>query len=79
LSVTRCDDEREGPHPESRLVREEDELGEGDDGTLISISIIRYNNTSVEQQNLLNIPVHWKGSLWARNRQSWKRNGGGML
>lgn len=32
LSVTRREDIDQGPHPESRLVREEDELGEGDDG-----------------------------------------------
>lgn len=32
LSVIKRDDENQGPHPESRLVREEDELGEGDDG-----------------------------------------------
>lgn len=31
LSVTRRTEDQ-GPHPESRLVREEDELGEGDDG-----------------------------------------------
>ncbi|KAF5375932.1 hypothetical protein D9615_008279 [Tricholomella constricta] len=31
LSVVRRSDEPPGPHPESRLVREEDELGEGDD------------------------------------------------
>ncbi|KAG6891529.1 hypothetical protein C0992_005064 [Termitomyces sp. T32_za158] len=31
LSVVRRADESEGPHPMSRLVREEDELGEGDD------------------------------------------------
>lgn len=31
LSVTKRADESQGPHPESRLVREEDELGEGDD------------------------------------------------
>ncbi|PPQ85156.1 hypothetical protein CVT25_004163 [Psilocybe cyanescens] len=31
LSVTKRDEEPQGPHPESRLVREEDELGEGDD------------------------------------------------
>ncbi|KAF7288531.1 GC-rich sequence DNA-binding factor-like protein [Mycena chlorophos] len=31
LSVTKRSDEYQGPHPESRLVREEDELGEGDD------------------------------------------------
>ncbi|KAF8645232.1 hypothetical protein AX16_008059 [Volvariella volvacea WC 439] len=31
LSVTRRGDFNDGPHPESRLMREEDELGEGDD------------------------------------------------
>ncbi|PFH46529.1 hypothetical protein AMATHDRAFT_154582 [Amanita thiersii Skay4041] len=31
LVVTRRADEPQGPHPDSRLVREEDELGEGDD------------------------------------------------
>ncbi|KAF8073909.1 nineteen complex-related protein 2-domain-containing protein [Lyophyllum atratum] len=31
LSVVRKSDEYQGPHPESRLMREEDELGEGDD------------------------------------------------
>ncbi|TCD70747.1 hypothetical protein EIP91_001776 [Steccherinum ochraceum] len=31
LSVTKRDDFSRGPHPDSRLVREEDELGEGDD------------------------------------------------
>ncbi|KNZ73075.1 GC-rich sequence DNA-binding factor [Termitomyces sp. J132] len=31
LSVVRRADEPEGPHPMSRLVREEDEMGEGDD------------------------------------------------
>ena len=32
LSVTKREDVHQGPHPESRLEREEDELGEGDDG-----------------------------------------------
>ncbi|KAJ7069752.1 nineteen complex-related protein 2-domain-containing protein [Mycena amicta] len=31
LSVAKRSDEYQGPHPESRLVREEDDLGEGDD------------------------------------------------
>lgn len=30
--MTRPEDIDQGPHPDSRLVREEDELGEGDDG-----------------------------------------------
>ncbi|KAG6836834.1 hypothetical protein H0H93_002514 [Arthromyces matolae] len=33
LSVVRKADEPTGPHPESRLMREEDELGEGDDAS----------------------------------------------
>jgi GC-rich sequence DNA-binding factor len=32
LSVAKAGDVPQGPHPESRLVREEDELGEGEDG-----------------------------------------------
>ncbi len=34
LSLTKKEDYSQGPHPESRLVREEDELGDGDDGGL---------------------------------------------
>jgi GC-rich sequence DNA-binding factor len=34
LSLTTRDNEYRGPHPESRLMREEDDLGEGDDGVL---------------------------------------------
>ena len=34
LSVVTKDDIPQGPHPESRLVREEDEIGEGDEGVL---------------------------------------------
>lgn len=33
LSVTKREDTFIGPHPESRLMREDDDLGEGDDGT----------------------------------------------
>lgn len=32
LSVTKRAEEWQGPHPESRLMREDDDLGEGDDG-----------------------------------------------
>lgn len=32
LSVTKRADIPQGPHPESRLMREEDEVGEADDG-----------------------------------------------
>lgn len=37
LSVAKRDDFSQGPHPESRLVREEDELGEGEDGELVLV------------------------------------------
>lgn len=32
LDVMRKEDVYQGPHPESRLMREDDDLGEGDDG-----------------------------------------------
>ena len=32
LSVMKRSDEYQGPHPESRLMREDDDLGDGDDG-----------------------------------------------
>lgn len=32
LSLTKRTDYSQGPHPDSRLVREDDEVGEGDDG-----------------------------------------------
>ena len=34
LSLTTRVDEYQGPHPESRLMREDDDLGQGDDGEL---------------------------------------------
>lgn len=39
LDVTRRDDIYAGPHPESRLMREDDDLGEGDDGEPPSSSL----------------------------------------
>ncbi len=36
LSLTRKSEDL-GPHPESRIVREEDELGEGDDGECVKL------------------------------------------
>lgn len=32
LSVAKRSDYSQGPHPESRLMREDDEVGEGEDG-----------------------------------------------
>ena len=42
LSLTKRDDFSQGPHPESRLVREEDELGEGDDGEQCPLQGLRH-------------------------------------
>ena len=39
LSVTKRSELPPGPHPESRLMREDDELGEGDDGAYHSVYI----------------------------------------
>jgi GC-rich sequence DNA-binding factor len=40
LSLTTRDAEYQGPHPESRLMREDDDLGQGDDGTPIRWTIL---------------------------------------
>lgn len=39
LSVIKRNELPQGPHPESRLVREEDELGEGDDGEYVVLQL----------------------------------------
>jgi GC-rich sequence DNA-binding factor len=44
LSVVKRADESQGPHPESRLMREEDELGEGDDGALLFCLFMIHSN-----------------------------------
>ena len=36
LSLATRDDGYHGPHPESRLMREDDDLGEGDDGMFVN-------------------------------------------
>ncbi len=56
LSVTRRAEDQ-GPHPESRLVREEDELGEGDDGLSSLPAFVLLIKLMRLSQNLLNIPV----------------------
>lgn len=47
LSLTKRDDEYQGPHPESRLMREDDDLGQGDDGELIQPTIFTARLTSL--------------------------------
>lgn len=44
LSVSKRSDFSQGPHPESRLVREEDELGDADDGTDLLASCLCFSN-----------------------------------
>ena len=39
LSLSKRDDFAQGPHPESRLMREEDELGDADEGVLHTVRI----------------------------------------
>ena len=57
LSVTKRNELPQGPHPESRLMREEDELGEGDDGeTYFRLSRAPYTHMPTPQ-NMLNILV----------------------
>lgn len=37
LSLSRQEDIYQGPHPTSRLMREEDDLGDGDDGKILLV------------------------------------------
>ncbi len=68
LSLTQRTEDQ-GPHPESRLMREDDELGEGDDGKyLCSIYLAAAN----WYQNLRNTQVHKKELLLAKNRGKWR-------
>lgn len=62
LSVTKRVDQ--GPHPESRLVREEDELGEADDGGLKCFFNLK--TLLITTQNSRNTPVRKRGLLWGR-------------
>ena len=66
LSVTRRAEDQ-GPHPESRLVREEDELGEGDDGTHSCFSISKTLLTLSLIQSLPSTRVPKSELLWARS------------
>jgi len=42
LSVERREDVPNGPHPESRLMREDDEIGEGEEGHSCNLIYIAY-------------------------------------
>ena len=45
LSLTKHNDEYLGPHPESRLMREDDDLGQGDDGVIARINCLSLDLT----------------------------------
>lgn len=64
LSVTKRTDQ--GPHPESRLVREEDELGEADDGMLKYFQVCLFLTIL---QSLRNTLARKKGLLWAKREK----------
>ena len=49
LSLTKSNDEYLGPHPESRLMREDDDLGQGDDGVIVRIKYFSLDLTLAPQ------------------------------
>jgi GC-rich sequence DNA-binding factor len=49
LSLTKRNDEYLGPHPESRLMREDDDLGEGDDGVIARVNCLSLDLTLASQ------------------------------
>lgn len=49
LSLTKHNDEYLGPHPESRLMREDDDLGQGDDGVVARINCLSLDLTLAPQ------------------------------
>jgi len=68
LSVTKRADQDLGPHPESRLMREEDVLGEADDGMLLSSRLAWL--VLIFGQNSLNIPARRNVSHSARKQEN---------
>jgi hypothetical protein len=67
LSVAKLEDGPKGPHPESRLMREEDELGEGEDGNLLGPSFRCTYFTYFVYQNSRSIRAHKNELRWVRN------------
>lgn len=73
LSLTKHVDQ--GPHPESRLVREEDELGEADDGeNVFPGPVLQY---LLAPQSLRNIPAPKNGLHLVRRDKKLKPRKGG--
>jgi len=67
LSVAKLEDGPKGPHPESRLMREEDELGEGDDGKPFTLPAPAFCCIYFVHQNSRSIQVPKNELRWARN------------
>jgi hypothetical protein len=69
LSVTKRDAMPQGPHPESRLMREEDELGEEDDGMLF-ISSFFFPQHPYKGQSTRSIPALKSALHLARSQKN---------
>lgn len=76
LSVIQRPNISQGPHPESRLMREEDEIGEGDDGRRDFCLLCHYRSF-VPPQSMRNTPALKKELRWEkrhaklRPRNAW--------
>lgn len=67
LSVAKREDFASGPHPGSRLMREDDDLGEGDDGRLFELFWLHSLHTFRSSR------IHW-GSRTYRIKQKRSQN-----
>lgn len=78
LSVTRTAEEWQGPHPESRLMREDDDLGEGDDGAChVLIAHFDPDTDAFDLQSSPNILRPKSALRWVRRRRRSRRASGG--
>ena len=74
LSLSKRSDFSQGPHPESRLVREEDELGDADDGKYTCfVTISSYSYVSQSMPNTL---ARRNVSPSARSRRKQRQRNG---
>ncbi len=71
LSLTTRDDEYQGPHPESRLMREDDDLGEGDDGELSNQPFSHFNRLAYQISPSIQVLKH--ELLWVRRLEKRRR------
>ena len=54
----------EGPHPSSWLMREDDDLGDGDDGKFICVSACGYSRSSCRYGR-----VHWRAGAYRAGQE----------